>query len=157
MVKKIKNPVLDTNLKETEKQVEKLGGEIFTTLYKKIHPGKRSKLTLGQKTSDWISKWAGSWTFILGFIALLMLWIALNTYYWSKYLAGQPFDPFPFILLNLILSMLAALQAPVILMSQNRSAQRDRLRAEYDYQVNRKAEKEIREIKKHLERLIRKK
>ena len=82
--------------------------------------------------------------------------MALNTYYWFQYMQGDPFDPFPFILLNLILSCLAAIQAPIILMSQNRQGQKDRLKAEYDYQVNRKAEKEIRELKTQLDRIERK-
>lgn len=113
----------------------------------------KKNLTLGQKASDALTKWAGSWTFILLFLLFLILWMILNTYFWFKYIQGEPFDPYPFILLNLILSCLAAIQAPVILMSQNRAAERDRQHAEYDYQVNRKAEKEIQEIQKQLERI----
>ncbi|MBD3253168.1 DUF1003 domain-containing protein [Candidatus Pacearchaeota archaeon] len=111
------------------------------------------KLTLSQKTADNLAKWAGSWSFILSFLVFLCLWMILNTYIWLNYINNQPFDPYPFILLNLILSCLAAIQAPVILMSQNRAAERDRLRAEYDYQVNRKAEREIRDIKKQVNRI----
>jgi len=113
----------------------------------------KKNLTLGQKASDALTKWAGSWTFILLFLLFLILWMILNTYFWFKYIQGEPFDPYPFILLNLILSCLAAIQAPVILMSQNRAAERDRQHAEYDYQVNRKAEKEIQEIQKQLEKI----
>ena len=100
---------------------------------------------LDQKAADALPKWAGSWTFILFFFAFLIVWMSANLYAWFN-----QWDPYPFILLNLILSMLAAIQAPIILMSQNRANQRDRLRAEHDYQVNRKAEKEIQEMKKVL-------
>ena len=109
------------------------------------HPFKSNKLTLGQRAADLISRWAGSWVFIIFFFVFIILWMAANVYAWVN-----TWDLYPFILLNLVLSCLAAVQAPVILMSQNRAAQRDRLRAEYDYAVNRKAEKEIQEIKKLL-------
>ena len=125
---------------------------LVSELSKKLHPYKH-QLTFGQKTSDLFTKWAGSWTFIISFIIFLILWMTLNTYFWIKYITNEPFDRYPFILLNLILSSLAALQAPIILMSQNRAAQRDRIRFEYDYQVNRKAEKEIREIKIQLDKI----
>tara|TARA_Y100000310_G_C20674771_1_gene812355 strand:- start:721 stop:1158 length:438 start_codon:yes stop_codon:yes gene_type:complete len=114
------------------------------------HPFRQSKLTFGQRAADFISRWAGSWGFIMFFFAFIILWMAANVYAWVN-----TWDLYPFILLNLVLSCLAAVQAPVILMSQNRAAQRDRLRAEYDYSVNRKAEKEIREIKKILTKLKR--
>lgn len=109
--------------------------------------GKKAKLRFGQKAADALSIWAGSWIFIGLFMLTLIVWVWVNIYY----LATNPFDPYPFILLNLFLSMLAAIQAPIILMSQNRSSERDRMRAEYDYAVNRKAEKEIRAIQKDLE------
>jgi uncharacterized membrane protein len=102
----------------------------------------RQARTLGQKASDALAKGAGSWTFIIGFFIFLALWMSANILMWVK-----EWDPYPFILLNLVLSCLAAIQAPIILMSQNRSAQRDRLKAEFDYRINKKAEKEIREIK----------
>ena len=146
-IQKLSKSVVKTSIEESGKQVERLTEEIFTTLSNTISPKKKQKSTPGQKTADWLTKWAGSWVFIMGFFIFLILWMALNTYYWNNYLSGEAFDPFPFILLNLVLSCLAAIQAPIILMSQNRSNQRDRLRAEYDYQVNRKAEKEIREVK----------
>ena len=103
--------------------------------------------TLGQKAADFITKWAGSWTFIFGCFIFLGIWMTTNGYFLLKYLKEGIADPYPFILLNLFLSCLAAIQAPVILMSQNRGAQRDRTKADYDYQINKKAEKEIREIK----------
>ena len=107
-----------------------------------VHPTSNIESTIGQRASDTLSKWAGSWTFILSFFVFLGLWMAANVLMWVR-----EWDPYPFILLNLVLSCLAAIQAPIILMSQNRTAQRDRLKAEFDYKVNRTAEKEIREIK----------
>lgn len=112
--------------------------------------------TFGQKAADWIAKWAGSWTFIIGFFIFLTIWMILNVYFLIEYKIGKPWDPYPFILLNLVLSCLAAIQAPVILMSQNRQVQRDRLKAEFDYRINKKAEQEIREIKNLLLRRRRK-
>jgi uncharacterized membrane protein len=108
--------------------------------------------TFGQKAADAIAKWAGSWTFILSFVVLLIAWMVLNT---SMVLFGV-WDRYPFILLNLVLSCVAALQAPVILMSQNRQAQKDRVKAEYDYSVNRKSEKYIEEILKTVKKIDRK-
>lgn len=120
------------------------------------HPIFAVKRTFGQKAADKLTKWAGSWTFILLFFVVVIGWIVLNAYFLLNY-GKEPFDPFPFILLNLALSLLAAIQAPIILMSQNREAQKDRLRVEYDYATNRKAEREIREIKKILERIEKRK
>ncbi len=111
------------------------------------HPIFRMPKTFGQKAADFITKWAGSWIFIISFFIFLAIWISLNVYFLVEYKSGNPWDPYPFILLNLALSCLAAIQAPIILMSQNRQTQRDRMKSEYDYAVNRKAEKEIREIK----------
>jgi uncharacterized membrane protein len=99
------------------------------------------QLTFGQRIADRVAAFGGSWTFILLFGAVLLLWIALNWFLLLR--LGSTFDPYPYILLNLFLSMLAAIQAPVILMSQNRQAHRDRLDAEHDYEVNLKAELEI--------------
>lgn len=104
--------------------------------------------TLGQKAADFLTKWAGSWTFILTFLAFIFLWMIVNIYA----LIGR-WDIYPFILLNLVLSCLAAIQAPIILMSQNRQSQIDRARSQYDYIVDKKAEQEIREIKKQLTRI----
>lgn len=110
----------------------------------------KTKLTLGQKAADKLTSFAGSWAFIFIFFIFLILWMLVNTY-WLIF--GKAWDEKPFIMLNLILSCLAAIQAPVILMSQNRQAQRDRSRTEYDYTVDKKAEKEIQEIKKQLNRI----
>jgi len=98
-------------------------------------------LTLGQRLADRIAIFGGSWAFILIFLALLLSWVGLNSVLWER--LDKPFDPYPFIFLNLILSMLAALQAPVIMMSQNRYAAKDRVAAEHDYEVNLKSELEI--------------
>ena len=93
------------------------------------------KYTLGQRAADAIAKFAGSWAFILSFTGVLLLWMVVNTI-----LAADAFDPFPFILLNLVLSCVAAIQAPLIMMSQNRQEEKDRRRAENDYKVNLKTE-----------------
>ncbi|HZN02887.1 MAG TPA: DUF1003 domain-containing protein [Candidatus Polarisedimenticolia bacterium] len=98
--------------------------------------------TFGERLADQVATFGGSWTFIIFFLLVLLAWIALNT--WA--LAAQAFDPYPYILLNLLLSCLAALQAPVILMSQNRQAAWDRQRAEEDYEINLKAELEIKAL-----------
>lgn len=107
--------------------------------------------TLGQKSADAMTKWVGSWGFIIFFMIFILLWMGANVYAWVN-----NWDPYPFILLNLVLSTVAAIQAPIILMSQNREAQRDRLKAEYDYRINKKAELEIREIKEILRKMNRK-
>ncbi len=104
--------------------------------------------TFGQNAADKLTKYAGSWGFILGFMGFLILWILVNIYGWIN-----SWDPYPFILLNLCLSCLAALQAPIILMSQNRQSQQDRQRSEYDYAVNRRAEREIQDMKRQLNRI----
>ncbi len=104
------------------------------------------KYTLGQKAADKVAKWAGSWWFIGSFFAFLFIWMAINLY-----IILHVWDPYPFILLNLCLSCLAAVQAPVILMSQNRASERDRTKAERDYAVNRKSEREVELIKKDLD------
>jgi len=134
-------------LSDAGKQVEKISEEVVKTISAPFIHDKR-KLTMGQRTADFLTTWAGSWFFIIGFLVVLVLWMLANIYAWIN-----TWDPYPFILLNLVLSCLAAIQAPIILMSQNRSSQKDRLRAEYDYQVNRTAEKEIKEIIKQLNRI----
>jgi uncharacterized membrane protein len=98
-------------------------------------------LTFGQRLADRVAAFGGSWPFIILFGSVLLLWIVLNSYILAR--RGDAFDPYPYILLNLVLSMLAALQAPVIMMSQNRQAAKDRLDAAHDYEVNLKAELEI--------------
>ncbi|MEO8407644.1 MAG: DUF1003 domain-containing protein [Oxalobacteraceae bacterium] len=99
------------------------------------------KTTKGQRAADAVALFGGSWTFIGIFVAVIVLWVLLNSYILARYNNG--FDPYPYILLNLFLSMLASIQAPIILMSQNRHAEKDRLDAEHDYEVNLKAELDI--------------
>ena len=95
----------------------------------------KSKYALGQRAADAIAKFAGSWAFIFSFTGVLILWMVVNSL-----LAARAFDPYPFILLNLVLSCVAAIQAPLIMMSQNRQEEKDRRRAENDYKVNLKTE-----------------
>jgi uncharacterized membrane protein len=109
-----------------------------------------TKLTFGQRLSDRIASFGGSWRFIILFGAVLFGWIILN----AIFLLNRGFDPYPFILLNLILSCLAAIQAPIIMMSQNRAEARDRLRAENDYKINLKAELEIRHLHEKIDHLL---
>jgi uncharacterized membrane protein len=106
--------------------------------------------TFGQRIADHVASFGGSWTFIISFGVFLLIWIAVN-FFW---LANKGFDPYPFILLNLILSCLAAMQAPVIMMSQNRQEQKDRERAKKDYMINLKSELEIRMLHEKLDHLI---
>ena len=110
-----------------------------------------TKLTFGERLSDRIASFGGSWRFIILFGSVLFGWIILN----AIFLLDRGFDPYPFILLNLILSCLAAIQAPIIMMSQNRSEARDRMRAENDYKVNLKAELEIRHLHEKIDHLLR--
>jgi len=109
-----------------------------------------AKLTIGQRLADMIATFGGSWTFIISFFSFLILWIATNVWL----LTSKPFDPFPFILLNLILSCLAAIQAPIIMMSQNRQEEKDRQRAEHDYKINLKAELEIKLLSEKIDHLL---
>ena len=106
--------------------------------------------SFGEKLADKIATFGGSWTFLICFTIFLMLWIIVNT----VVLVRHPADPYPFILLNLLLSCLAAVQAPVIMMSQNRQEAKDRLRAENDYKVNLKAELEIRNLHEKIDHLL---
>ena len=105
--------------------------------------------TFGQKVADGLTLFVGSWTFIILFLIILVLWIMVNVI-----IIWKPFDPFPFILLNLLLSCVAAFQAPIIMMSQNRQTQKDSLRAEHDYKTDLKAELEIRHINSKIDQLM---
>ncbi len=107
-------------------------------------------LTRGQRVADKIASFGGSWTFILFFFFFLFLWMAVNIFFLVK----GPFDPYPFILLNLILSCLAAIQAPVIMMSQNRKEEKDRKRSQNDYKINLKAELEIKLLHEKIDHMI---
>lgn len=108
------------------------------------------KLTMGQRLADQVASFGGSWRFIIGFAVLIFIWIVIN----SLVLFYRPFDPYPYILLNLALSCLAAVQAPIIMMSQNRLETRDRLRSESDYRTNLKAELEVRLLHEKVDHLL---
>lgn len=120
------------------------------TISDKLDKNTDKNLTLGQKTADAIAKFGGSWPFIFIFISVLVIWIVIN----SIQLLGKPFDPYPFILLNLALSCLAAIQAPIIMMSQNREEERDRMQANNDYRVNLKAEIEVNLLHEKMDYLL---
>jgi len=119
-------------------------------LARNINPEFDKKLAFGQRLADKVAEFGGSWRFIIIFAMILAVWIVIN----SVVLLTRPFDPYPFILLNLVLSCIAAMQAPIIMMSQNRQEAKDRLRAEHDYQVNLKAEIEIRQLHIKLDQLL---
>ena len=106
------------------------------------------KLTLGQRMADVVSEAVGSWWFISLVFVFFAFWVGMNVY-----AVVLRWDPYPFILFNLFLSMIAALQAPIILMSQNRQTERDRFRAQLDYAINKKAEKEVEELQRSLNRI----
>jgi uncharacterized membrane protein len=119
-------------------------------LPKNINVEFEKELTFGEHLADKIAGFAGSWTFIAAFAGIIFLWVTLNTYI----LLSRPFDPYPYILLNLFLSILTAVQAPVIIMSQNRQEMRDRLHAERDYQVSIHTELEIHRLHKKIDYLM---
>ena len=133
---------LENEVLESLKKNEVLATNIYADL--------DAKLTRGEMLADRIATFGGSWKFIVLFGLVLLVWIGVN----SLALVNKPFDPFPFILLNLVLSCLAAIQAPVFIMSQNRMEARDRLRAEHDYKINLKAELEIRHLHEKLDHLL---
>jgi len=120
-------------------------------LSKNINNEFAGQLTIGDRMADGLAAFGGSWRFISIFGTVLLVWIAIN----SVILMSKPFDPYPFILLNLVLSCLAAIQAPVIMMSQNRQEAKDRLRSQHDYMINLKAELEIRHLHEKIDHLLR--
>ncbi len=109
-----------------------------------------AELSFGQRLADQVAAFGGSWTFIITFFSFILIWMLINIWF----SATRPFDPFPFILLNLILSCLAAIQAPIIMMSQNRQEQKDRQRGEHDYKINLKAELEIKLLSEKIDHLL---
>jgi uncharacterized membrane protein len=121
-----------------------------TILSDKLDTDPNQKLTFGQRIADKVAKFGGSWTFIISFGIFILIWISTNV----LWLVNKGFDPYPFILLNLILSCIAALQAPVIMMSQNRQEEKDRERAKKDYMINLKSELEIRTLHEKLDHLM---
>lgn len=121
-----------------------------TRVSRNVHKEHEKTLSFGDRTADALARVGGSWAFILGFIGFLFIWILINSVvFWVR-----PYDPFPFIFLNLVLSCLAAIQAPIILMSQNRQAEHDRIQAEHDYQVNLKAELEIQALHDKIDKVL---
>lgn len=136
------------NLTDLEKQVVKSISK--NTVISAEMEEDEQNLSYGQKLADKVANFGGSWTFIIFFMSFLVFWILLNIFWF----ANQGFDPYPFILLNLILSCIAAIQAPVIMMSQNRQEEKDRERAKKDYKINLKSELEIRELHEKLDHLI---
>jgi len=121
-----------------------------TILINKIDGEDQQILTTGQRIADKVASFGGSWTFIISFGVFIFIWITMNVFW----LMNKAFDPYPFILLNLILSCLAALQAPVIMMSQNRQEEKDRDRSKKDYMINLKSEIEIRTLHEKIDHLI---
>ncbi len=144
--KKIVKELLD--LTDREFTDEELIHELISTKVTK-NSEQREKLSLGQRASDTVAKFAGSWAFIFSFIAVMVIWMVLNVI-----LASRAFDAYPFILLNLVLSCIAAVQAPLIMMSQNRQEAKDRERAENDYKVNLKSELIVDDLHKKLDLVL---
>ena len=136
------------NLTEVEKQV--IQSVSKNTMISTEVEEDEKEITFGQKLADKVAEFGGSWGFIIFFMTFLVIWIFLNVFW----LSHHGFDPYPFILLNLILSCIAAIQAPVIMMSQNRQEEKDRERAKKDYKINLKSELEIRELHEKIDHLI---
>ena len=136
------------NLTEVEKQV--IQSVSKNTMISTEVEEDEQEITFGQKLADKVAEFGGSWGFIIFFMSFLVIWILLNVFW----LSNHGFDPYPFILLNLILSCIAAIQAPVIMMSQNRQEEKDRERAKKDYKINLKSELEIRELHEKIDHLI---
>ncbi len=149
-MKSERNKIVRELLKVTDKEFsdEELIHQLVATKVTENSEAER-KRTFGQKASDAVAKFAGSWAFIFSFIAVMIIWMALNIF-----MGAKAFDAYPFILLNLVLSCIAAVQAPLIMMSQNRQEAKDRQRAENDYKVNLKNELIIDDIHKKLDRIL---
>jgi uncharacterized membrane protein len=143
-------------VKEERGKIEKLEQEVINSIHESDFLSANPNLayqevtSTGDKISDKVAKFGGSWNFIMIFFVILVIWVLINTYV----LIFSSFDPYPFILLNLILSCMAAIQAPIIMMSQNRQETKDRIRSENDYKVNLKAEIEIRTLHEKIDHLL---
>jgi len=134
---------------ELEQQVlEKMKSNKFIS--DNVEPEMEMEFTFAERLSDKIAEFGGSWKFIITFLSIMTIWMALNVWWYHN----KGFDPYPFILLNLVLSCVAALQAPIIMMSQNRQEDKDRVRSEHDYQVNLSAELQIRMLHEKLDHLM---
>ena len=142
-------------LKKEKGTLNKLDKEVLDSLVDQESIVKNAselepKLTYGQKLADKVAEFGGSWAFIISFGVFIFIWVLINTIF----LLFKSFDPYPFILLNLFLSCLAAIQAPIIMMSQNRKEEKDRQRAENDYMINLKSELEIRQLHEKVDNLV---
>ncbi|MCK6596692.1 MAG: DUF1003 domain-containing protein [Bacteriovoracaceae bacterium] len=140
----------ELHFKKLNELVQETINEEEILSYKLLELEKDTELSLGQKCADKVAEFGGSWTFIFVFFFTLIFWIIVNT----LLLKDKAFDPYPFILLNLVLSCIAAIQAPVIMMSQNRQEEKDRRRSRSDYMINLKAEMEIRSLHSKIDLLI---
>ena len=151
-----RNQYIQSMIEEETGKIERLESDVLQSIQQNelvtenIDTTTRETLTFGESIADKVATFGGSWSFIIIFFGLLMLWIIVNT----VVLAQKSFDPYPFILMNLILSCLAAVQAPIIMMSQNRQEKKDRMRSENDYKVNLKAEIEIRTLHEKVDHLL---
>jgi uncharacterized membrane protein len=152
----MKDKVNDLVLSEEDEFLNKLHNIVAETIKEEdlivnnlLHPAK-DILSEGQKLSDHVARFGGSWRFIILFGVILILWITYNV----TVISSKAFDPYPFILMNLILSCVAALQAPIIMMSQNRTEEKDRMRSENDYLINLKAEMGIRSLHQKMDLLL---
>jgi uncharacterized membrane protein len=147
--------VVDT-LKEEDEKFTELEREVAQslrdqeTLSEDTYEEYERTLTFGERIADKVAEFGGSWTFVSLFFIFIAFWMGVNSYI----LLTRSFDPYPYILLNLVLSCLAAIQAPIIMMSQNRQEERDRLRSQHDYQVNLKAELEIRHLHEKMDMIV---
>jgi uncharacterized membrane protein len=147
--------LIENMLTEERGELGRLDVEVLASVreneitVKNINEQLAGQNTLGERMADRMAEFGGSWRFVLLFICLLATWVLVNT----VVLLGRPIDPYPFIFLNLVLSCIAALQAPIIMMSQNRQEKRDRLRADQDYKVNLKAELEVRLLTAKIDQL----
>lgn len=155
-VKKQEKALLRKLLQTNDESLRKLHDIVESTMQEEeliiqnlLHPP-AEVLTRGQRISDKVARFGGSWAFIILFMVILFVWILFNTLSPK----GDEFDPYPFILMNLVLSCIAALQAPIIMMSQNRTEEKDRQRAENDYLVNLKAELEVRNLHRKIDLLM---
>ena len=146
----VKNP-LDMPHDEQGEHSHKAASHIAVRKHLAKKSRQHEKITRGQRAADAVARFGGSWTFIGIFAAVMIIWVVLNSVILIKY--EKTFDPYPYILLNLFLSMLASIQAPIILMSQNRHAEKDRLDAEHDYEVNLEAQLEIMSLHEKMDAL----
>lgn len=153
----LRSQIMLNELKKNERDLTRVEKQVFEKLESRefVSTDTEAEIekdpTFGDRLSDKIASFGGSWTFILTFMGILVVWIIFN----SIALVSKHFDPYPFILLNLVLSCVAAMQAPVIMMSQNRQEAKDRIRSEHDYMVNLKAEIEIRALHEKMDHLLR--